>query len=131
VRRNALIAVLGLASLGLILGGCGGGGDALYTRAKTRSCLEQAATIKIDNKLDFVASTATGGALHVVLPQNAVTLVFGATIDDANNINDAYHRFRAKNVGVEDIIRQERNAVMLFRQHPTDDDLLPVEHCLS
>ena len=65
------------------------------------------------------------------MPHNAVTLVLGATVDDANNINDAYHRFRARNVGVEDILRQEKNAVLLFKQHPTDADLAAIENCLS
>ena len=110
--------------------GCGSSGG-LYTLAKTRPCLKKNPAVRIDRKLDFVASTATGGALHLVLPDNAATLVFGETVDDANNINDAYHRFRAKNVGVEDIIRQDKNAVMLFRQHPSDADIATIQGCLK
>jgi len=130
VRRFPVRAALCVAALCLLLAGCGGKSNSPYTLAKTRQCLKDKHTVKFKGKLDFVASTATGGAVHLVLPRNAVTLVFGATVDDANNINDAYHRFRAKNVGVEDIIRQERNAVMLFRQHPTDSDIAAVEECL-
>jgi hypothetical protein len=127
VRRLALPALLCVA---VAVAGCGSSGS-LYTLAKTRPCLKKNPAVRIDRKLDFVASTATGGALHLVLPQNSATLVFGETVDDANNINDAYHRFRAKNVGVEDIIRQEKNAVMLFRQHPSDADVATIATCLE
>ena len=114
------------------LAACGGSsGGGLFTLAKTRPCLKKNPGVKIDRKLDFVATTATGGAMHFRIPHNAVTLVFGETEDDANNINDAYHRFKAKNVGLEDIIRQDRNAVILYRQHPSDTDLSIVEDCLS
>jgi hypothetical protein len=114
------------------LAGCGGsGGGSLFTLAKTRTCLKKNHEVKMDRKLDFVASTATGGAVHFQIPHNAVTLVFGETEDDANNINDAYHRFKAKNVGLEDIIRQDRNAVILYRFHPSDTDLSTVEDCLA
>ncbi|MFL5927857.1 MAG: hypothetical protein ACJ77E_13075 [Gaiellaceae bacterium] len=115
----------------LTLAGCGSGGPSIYTLPKTKLCLKKNHSLKLNRKLDFVASTSTGGALHIVMRKNAVTLVFGATVDDANNINDAYHRFRARNVGVEDILRQEKNAVLLFKQHPTDADLAAIENCPS
>ena len=125
MKRAASCIVLALA-----LAGCGGG-SADFTLPKTRACLKKNDSLRVRGKLDFVASTATGGALHAVMPHNAVTLVLGATVDDANNINDAYHRFRAKNVGVDDILRQDRNAVLLFRQHPTDEQIATIESCLS
>jgi hypothetical protein len=126
VKRLALIAPLALA-----LAGCGGGSRAsLHTLAKTRSCLKKNPAVKLDRNLDFVASTATGGALHVKMPHNAATVVFGETIGDADNINEAYHRFKAKNVGLEDIIRQDNNVVILFRKHPSDEDISTIEKCL-
>jgi hypothetical protein len=126
-----VIRLVALALLCALVVGCGGGSTKPYVLAQTRQCLQKNKEVKIGGRLDFVASTATGGALHLRLKHNAVTLVFGETIEDADNINDAYHRFRAKNVGIEDIIRQQRNAVMLFRQHPTDADVATVEGCLS
>ena len=116
----------------LAIAGCGGGGGAsLHTLALSKACLKKSPGVKLDHNLDFVASTATGGALHMKTSHNAATVVFGETVDDANNINDAYHRFKAKNVGLEDIIRQDENTVILFRQHPSDDDLSTVESCLK
>jgi hypothetical protein len=128
VKRAAAVFVLALT-----LAACGGsGGPSTYTLQKTRLCLVKDDSLKLNRKLDFVASTATGGALHVVMPKkNAVTIVFGETVGDANNINDAYHRFRAKNVGVEDILRQDKNVVLLFKEHPSDAELATIQDCLS
>src|SRR5262245_44832827 len=116
-----------------MLAGCGGSsGPSSYTLENTKACLKKNdKTFKLDRQLDFVASTSTGGAVHVVMPKNSVTVVFGETVDDANNINDAYHRFRAKNVGVEDILRQDKHAVLLFKRHPTDAEIAAIEDCLS
>jgi hypothetical protein len=124
VKRAAVLLVIVLA-----IAGCGGG-PADFTLQKTRACLKKNRTVRIGGKLDFVASTATGGALRARTPHNGVTLVLGATVEDADNINDAYHTFHAKNVGVEDILRQDRNAVLLFRHHPTDEDIATIENCL-
>jgi hypothetical protein len=127
VTRFALIALLALT-----VAGCGGGGGSgtLYTLAKTRQCLKANPAVAIDRKLDFIATTASGGALHLVMPQNAATLVFGETVADADNINDAYHRFSSKNVGVDDVLRQQNNAVMLFHVHPSDANIATIENCL-
>jgi hypothetical protein len=122
-----------LALLGVILAGCGsGGGGGVYSRAKTEQCLNGKPGVAVDHDVDFVASTATGGAFHVILDsKNSATVVFGETVNDANNINDAYHRFRAKNVGVDDVIRQVGNAVLLFHVHPSDAEIATITDCLK
>lgn len=60
-----------------------------------------------------------------------MTIVFGKTVADANNISDAYRRFHAQNVGINDVLHQQGNAVMLFRLHPSDADLARVAGCLK
>ena len=78
-----------------------------------------------------MASSATGGAFRVALPHNSVTISFGQTADDAANLDGAYRRFHAKNVGIDDILRVQGNAVMLWRVHPEDKDLATVTACLE
>jgi hypothetical protein len=80
---------------------------------------------------DFVAQTATGGAFRVRLPHNFVTVSFGETQSDADNINDAYNRFKAQNVGLADVLRRQGNAVMLWHVHPLDEDLAKITDCLK
>jgi hypothetical protein len=132
VRRLPVIAVAALVAA--LLAGCGGGSDdtskTIYNREQTKTCL-QAAGAKLGGELDFVASTATGGAIRAQLPDNFVTIVFGQTIHDADNIAQAYVHFHAKNVGIEDVLHQQGNAVMLWHQHPSEEDLGEVTGCLK
>ena len=113
----------------VLAAGCGGDGEHLATLAKTQACLASAG-VRLGGTLDFVATTATGGALRAHLRDNEVTVVFGATVGDANQINDAYHRFRASNIGIEDVLKQQRNAVMLWASHPSDADIATITGCL-
>jgi len=126
VRRFALGALLAA----MLLAGCGKDTPS-YTLAKSSTCLRQQPGLRLGGQLDFVATTATGGAVRVRLPDNAVTLVFGQTQGDADNIDAAYRRFHASNVGIDDVLRRQGNAVMLWQQHPSDDDLATLTGCLK
>jgi hypothetical protein len=127
VKRIVLIA----APFLLLVAGCGGSGSSgLYTLPKTRACLA-AKHVKLGGSLDFVATTATGGALRATLSDNFVTVVFGAATTDADNIDQAYRQFHAKNVGIDDVLRQDRNAVLLWHAHPSDADLAEIGSCLT
>jgi hypothetical protein len=126
--RRALV----LLALGVVAAGCGQSNPAtkIYNRAKTQACLA-AKQVRVGGTLDFVASTATGGAFKAHPPGNVVTVVFGQTLSDATNINQAYVHFHAQNVGIADVLRQQGNAVMLWHVHPSDDDLSLIQGCLT
>jgi hypothetical protein len=117
-----------------IAAGCGGGSSTgpVYSIAKTKKCLQ---TLGIHNFPhigdDFVASTASNGALRARLPDNAVTILFGQSADEANNLADAYRRFRAKNVGIEDVLRVKNNAVLLWQLHPPAQEESNVSDCVT
>jgi hypothetical protein len=117
------------AFLLLVAAGCGG--TKTYSLDKTRSCLIQRGA-KVGGKLDFVASTATGGAFVTTLGDNSVEIVFGQTEPDAKQIGQAYQRFAFKNVqaGLPDVLRRYRNVVTLWHEHPQDADLSLVVGCL-
>ena len=118
-----------IVALCAVLVACGGGGG-VYTAQKTEDCLAKKG-FKIGHSVDFVASTATGGSFKTFFPQNDVTVVFGQTEADGTNLDQAYRRFHAENVGVDDVLVQNRNAVMLWHFHPSDADKATLEGCLS
>jgi hypothetical protein len=127
VKPPAAVLLLAIC---LLVASCGKPGQHLASQDNTGACLTKA-RVRFGGQLDFVASTATGGAIKAHLRHNDVTIVFGKTEADANNINDAYHRFHARNVGINDVLHQQGNVVMLWRLHPSDQDLTLVTGCLK
>lgn len=120
----ALVAALAVS--------CGGSGGRLYSLSSTRACLA-AKHVRVGDAPadDIVASTATGGALRASLHANFATVVFGATLSDAGNIDEAYRRFAAKNVGVDSVLYQQGNAVMLWHATPSNAETTTVTGCLK
>jgi len=114
----------------LVVAGCGSSKS--YSLADTRACLE-ARGVKIGGPLDFVASTATGGAFAASLGDNSVKVVFGETTDDGEQLERAYGRFAFANVkeGLPDVLRRYANVVTLWHEHPSDSDLALVTGCLK
>ena len=121
-----------LAATALLVG-CGGGGISIYKKDATEACLRKAALQPrpVSESVDFVASSAKGGAFVVQLVDNRVTVSFGDTIDNADNIELAYRRFKAANVGLDDVLRRQGNALMLWHVHPQDNDLTTIAGCLK
>lgn len=119
----------------VVAAGCGGSspGTGLYTKLATKQCIEQRLGVHAFPAIrdDFVASTASNGALRVRLADNAVTILFGQSAQEANNLADAYRRFRAKNVGIDDVLRTKDNAVLLWQLHPSAPDESNVQDCLK
>ena len=129
MKRIAAIAVITVATVA-----CGGSGHAsLYVKEPSQACLvgKGLRVRPVVDTTDFVANSATGGAFRATLPGISVTVSFGLTLEDADNINQAYRHFRAANVGIEDVLRQQRNAVMLWQAHPSDTDIARITGCLK
>jgi hypothetical protein len=124
-----------IALLAVLAAGCGSGSTStsVYTLAASKQCFESKLGIHRFPALtdDFVASTASGGAVRVRLSDNAVTVLFGQGPDEASNLADAYRRFHAKNVGVEDVLQTQGNAVLLWKLHPAATDDSKVKDCLK
>ncbi len=122
--------LLALSVVAAAASACGGSGTTTYTSVASSRCLVQQG-VTVSHKVDFVASTALGGSFRATLSDNFVTVSFGRTSGDADNIADAYRRFKSANVGIEDVLREQGNAVMLWHEHPSDTDLSIVTGCLK
>jgi hypothetical protein len=120
-----------LGAVVLVAASCGGGGSTLYAKQPTVSCLQKQGVPTSGVADDFVASSATGGAFRAKLKDDSVTVSFGETLDDARNLDEAYRRFHASNVGIDDILRDQQNVVMLWRTHPSDADSSTITGCLK
>jgi hypothetical protein len=130
MRRPAL-ALLALLVLALVAAGCGG--TKRYSPAATRACFAHEKGTKLQRipRNDFIARNALGGAISVRMRNNEVTITFGKDDNVAEGIAAAYRRVHGKNIGIEDVLRPQRNAVLLWRAHPSDHDLSLVDSCLK
>jgi hypothetical protein len=129
VKKRFLAAV----ATAVLVTACGSSGTLLYNRDATEACLSKAGLTPkpVTEAEDFVANSATGGAFSVQLAGNRVTVSFGETVEDADNIDQAYRRFKANNVGLDDVLRRQGNALMLWHVHPEDTELGTVTGCLK
>lgn len=123
-------AVSALAVAVVVVAGCAGS-PTRYTLGATRACLAAKPGLRLGGPLDFVASTALGGALAVRTRENAVVISFGLDEAEAGRLATAYRRFRGRNIGIEDVLRPRRNAVLLWRAHPSPEDEAAVTGCLK
>ena len=129
-RVRGRLLLLGAVLAGtLVAAGCGG--TKSYDAGKTRACLADQPGVQVRNKVDFVASTALGGAFNVKLPGNQVTLAFADDRKEAERIVRAYQRFRGTNIGLTDVLRPMRNAVILWEKHPSDAAIQTIQDCLK
>jgi hypothetical protein len=127
VLRVALVAL----AVALLAAGCGKPSPKVYNDVRSRACLHaKRLRITPPPAADFVATTALGGSFKVTLPHNFVTISFGNTLGNAQNLDDVYRSVRARNVGINDVLRMQGNAVMLWHEHPSDTDLSLIQDCL-
>jgi hypothetical protein len=130
MRRPAL-ASLALLALAVVAAGCGGAKS--YSLVKSRDCFKHEKGVKLQRvpRSDFIARNALGGAISVLMKGNEVTITFGKDEQTAQGVAKAYTRVHGKNIGIEDVLRPQGNAVLLWRAHPSDQDLSLVSSCLK
>jgi hypothetical protein len=130
--RLRLLSTALAAVVALLAAGCGTPPE--HALDKTRSCLQDAGARVAKPTGDFVATTATDGAIRAYLHGKHgtfVTLSFGADEDEAASTVLGYQRFHGRNIGLADILYTDKNVVMLWKEHPTDADAALVTGCLK
>jgi hypothetical protein len=119
-----------------VTAGCGGSNPAaepaLYELAPSRACLQEAGVDVKTSGLDFVASTALGGAMRVRLAtDNFVDVSFGEDAAEAERIETAYRRFAGRSIPVDDVILRTKNVVMVWNAPPTGEERDTLFGCLE
>jgi len=124
----------GLVLIAALLGaGCGGGESEpeLYRLEPTRSCLEGAGLEVTTEELDFVASTATGGALRTDIAANHATVSFGETPEEAERTAEAYRNFAGPRIPIDHVLFRYENAVVVWGAPPSEEERTRVVSCLA
>jgi hypothetical protein len=124
-----------LACAGLLLAGCTETEPSVYKAAGTADCLRKGGyEVTTDPaRLGVVERSAENGGLIAFEPGNAVRIAFGASSDDALGIQEGFRRFVSKKVRphILDIMRTQKNAVLLWTITPPQEELNKVYGCLK
>jgi hypothetical protein len=127
-----------LALLALLAAGCGARSNTPYTAAGTLPCLKSAGFTKVSSspaKVGFIAGFATNGGLVGTSPStgNTVTIAFGANADEVPTTEAAFRKAAPASLRphLSDVMRSNRNAVMVWTTTPSSDDDHAVESCLE
>lgn len=111
------------------------GDDDLYAVEPTKSCLDDLDGVRTSTREqdigDFIAESAVNGVVRVWLPVNQVAISFGESPQDAERTARAYARFSGSTINVQELLRTQQNAVMLWKDKPSQQDEKTVDACLS
>jgi len=104
---------------GLLLSGCSSGEPSTFKAAPTAKCLggKGYRVTTDDAQAGVVAANAPNGGLLAREPGNALTIAFGADSDDA--------------IKIADVLRTQKNAVLLWTVTPPQEEQDKVFACLK
>jgi hypothetical protein len=106
-----------------------------YKAQPTASCLRKLGyRVTTDPaKLGVVEAHAANGGLLAFHPGNAIRIAFGADEEDATGIEHGYRTFAPKKLRphIDDVMRSQKNAVLLWTVTPPQDDMNRVFGCLK
>lgn len=130
--RLALPTVLVFA---LFVAGCTSGEPSVFKADPTAKCLRGKgySVTTEDTKVGVIAANAPNGGLRANEPGNALTIAFGQDSDDAIQIAAAFKRFAPKKLRphITDVMRTQKNAVLLWTVTPPQVELNKVYACLK
>jgi hypothetical protein len=131
MRARRLLPVLAVLAL---VAGCSRGAAAPepYKLEPTRKCLVEAdLRVGPPPKTDFVASTASGGAMQVTYADIKVILTFAADEEEAMQLDAGYRRFAPSKLPIDDVLKRNFNVVELWEFAPTIDHQDTLNRCLK
>ena len=132
--RMRLGLVISIAAA-LFVAGCSSGEPSTFKAGPTASCLKGNGyrVTTDDSKVGIVAANAPNGGLLAQEPGNALTIAFAQDSDAAIKTAAAIKRFAPKNLRlhITDVMRTQKNAVLLWTVTPPQDELDRAFACLK
>lgn len=119
----------------LFLAGCSSGEPSAFKAGPTASCLRGNGyrVTTEDSRVGLVAANAPNGGLLAQETGNALTIAFAQNSDDAIKTAAALKGFVPKKLRphISDVMRTQKNAVLLWTVTPPQDELNKVFACLK
>jgi hypothetical protein len=128
--------VVCLLALALVAAGCGARSNTPYTATATAQCLRSHDFTNVSTspgKVGFIAGFAPNGGLIATSPaDNQVTIAFTKDSDSVQSTEQAFklHASPSLRPHIADIMRTDRNAVMVWTTTPADSDTAALQSCL-
>ena len=125
-----------LAVLALLAAGCGARSSAPFTATATAPCLKKQGFTRVTTgaAVPFIARFAENGGLVGTAPDgNAVTIAFAASPDEVDSTGKAFRKSAPPilKAHFSDVLRSNRNAVIVWTTSPSDGDTSAVNGCLA
>jgi hypothetical protein len=124
-----------LVCAGLLLAGCADTEASVYKAEPTAKCLRGAgySVTTEPSQVGVIAAAAPNGGLLAREPGNALTIAFASDEGDAQAIARAFRRFASKKLRlhISDVMRTQKNAVLLWTVTPPIEELNKVYGCLK
>ena len=126
-----------LAALALLSAGCGARSNKPFTAKGTLGCLKAkqfTGATASSAKLPFIAGFAANGGIEATSPSgNRVTLAFTDSETTVPSTEEAFRLHAPKSLRshIGDVMRSDRNVVIVWTTTPASDDESKVEGCLA
>jgi hypothetical protein len=126
-----------LAALALLAAGCGARSNTPFTAKGTIGCLKKkqfAGVTANAAKLPFIAGFAANGGIEATSPNgNRVTLAFTDSETSVPSTEEAFKLHAPKRLRphIADVMRSNRNVVIVWTTTPSSEDESSLEGCLA
>jgi hypothetical protein len=126
-----------LAVLALVVAGCGARSNKPFTAKGTLGCLKAKQFTEATTspaKLPFIAQFAANGGIAATSPNgNRVTLAFTDSATSVPSTENAFklHAPTYLRPHIADVMRSNRNVVIVWTTTPASDDESKLEGCLA
>jgi hypothetical protein len=131
------VAAVFLVLLGLLAAGCGNNAGTTFTAAGTVGCLRDQGFTRVTRsqaKIGLIAAFAANGGLRAQAKNgNVVTIAFASDETEAKSTQAAFKNQASPfyKRRINDVMRADGNAVMVWQTAPSQEQMDTVEHCLG